>query len=408
MHVRLRSGGSLGVDAAALDTLKQAFGAARFDQGMKELAARPLDVRVQMLAASYSQYQRAAHRWWADVEPSYVRSTHPKRPPIYFVSSNTHAIANLVGGHAYKHRETILDWAEAKDVAGLGARIRKARVNKDESDTSSLAHFLLRSYIHETPDGARMREVRAFEAARGLVHVAEPGHVEVDAQIIDVAKIDPTVLDARLQVPGIERLKESRASIVNIDYPLGMAAYHLLSRVGLGTGELRGVYVMGKAATLNGRIGDVALAHAVYDEHSRNTFLFRNAFASSDIAPYLRYGSVFDNQSALTVRSAFLQNKNYMSAFYKDGYTVLEMEAGPFLSAAYELIHPTRVVTNEIVDLSEAPFELGFLHYASDTPYSRRQSLLSKALGYFGVDSTYACAIAIVRRIFERELARIT
>jgi hypothetical protein len=165
---------------------------------------------------------------------------------------------------------------------------------------------------------------------------------------------------------------------------------------------------MGKAATLNGRIGDVSLARAVYDEHSRNTYLFRNAFTSRDVAPHLRYGSVFDNQSALTVRSAFLQNKNYMSAFYKDGYTVLEMEAGPFLSAAYELIHPTRAVTNEIVDISEAPFELGFLHYASDTPYSRRQSLLSKALGYFGVDSTYACAIAIVRRIFELELARIS
>jgi hypothetical protein len=48
------------------------------------------------------------------------------------------------------------------------------------------------------------------------------------------------------------------------------------------------------------------------------------------------------------------------------------------------------------------------LHYASDTPYSRRQELLSKSLSYFGVDSTYACAIAIVRRIFEREIARVT
>ena len=41
-------------------------------------------------------------------------------------------------------------------------------------------------------------------------------------------------------------------------------------------------------------------------------------------------------------------------------------------------------------------------------PYSRRQSLLSKSLSYFGVDSTYACAIAIMRRILQREVERAT
>jgi hypothetical protein len=96
-----------------------------------------------------------------------------------------------------------------------------------------------------------------------------------------------------------------------------------------------------------------------------------------------------------------------MSTFYRDGYTVLEMEAGPFLSAVYELVYPNRVPTNQIVQLADkTPFDIGILHYASDTPYSRREQLLSKSLSYFGVDSTYACATAIVRRIFEREAAR--
>jgi len=88
-------------------------------------------------------------------------------------------------------------------------------------------------------------------------------------------------------------------------------------------------------------------------------------------------------------------------------YTVLEMEAGPFLSAVYELVHPARIPQDEIVNLSPAvPFDVGFVHYASDTPYSRRQSLLSKSLSYFGVDSTYACAITIVRRILAMEMER--
>ena len=54
---------------------------------------------------------------------------------------------------------------------------------------------------------------------------------------------------------------------------------------------------MGKAATLNGRVGDVSLSGSCYDEHSRNTFLFRNAFGARDVAPCLQHGSVFDNQA---------------------------------------------------------------------------------------------------------------
>jgi hypothetical protein len=84
------------------------------------------------------------------------------------------------------------------------------------------------------------------------------------------------------------------------------------------------------------------------------------------------------------------------------------MEAGPYLSAAYEIAEPRRHPKNEIVSLvDQTNFELGVIHYASDTPYSRRQSLLSKSLSYFGVESTYGCAIAIARRIFTTELARL-
>jgi hypothetical protein len=254
-----------------------------------------------------------------------------------------------------------------------------------------------------------MLEVRGFEQSAGLSHLSTPGHVDVDAQIVELARLDPACLDPRLRVPGLETLRASDAMILNIDYPLGMAAYYLLSRVGQGVGNLRGVYVMGKAATLNGRVGDVSLSGVCYDEHSRNTFLFKNAFGAGDVAPWLRLGSVFDNQSALTVRGAFLQNRQYMTAFYRDGYTVLEMESGPFLGAVYELIYPHALPRDEIVHLSnKVPFDLGFLHYASDTPYSRRQSLLSKSLSYFGVDSTYACAVAIVRRILTQEIARLS
>lgn len=399
-----------GVHVTEIDKLELAFGRGCLEENLNALRNHPLDLRVRMLAASYSQYQRAAQRWWSAVEASYLRQEHPRRPPIYFVSSNTHAIANLVGGYARAHMSEIGAWAKDTNPEGLGEVVESAISRGDQREISSLIYYLLRAYIHDSPapSGQRMNEVRAFERQQGLVHLSGPGRFDVDAQIVELSKLKVEHLDPDLRVPGIEKLVQSDAVLLNIDYPLGMAAYHLLSRVGQGVGDLRGVYVMGKAATLNGRVGDVMLSNTVYDEHSHNTFLFRNALAASAVKPYLKHGSVFDNQAAVTVLSAFLQNKNYMNSLYRRGYTVLEMEAGPFLSAIYELSSPRKVPADEIVNTSaHTPFDVGIVHYASDTPYSRRQSLLSKSLSYFGVDSTYACATAIVRRIFEQEIERV-
>ena len=145
---------------------------------------------------------------------------------------------------------------------------------------------------------------------RGL---AESFHQLGNHVIIAGRRLEPLLAVAEAN-PGIEHLSKSDAVILNIDYPLGMAAYHLLSRLGQAVGDLRGIYVMGKAATLNGRVGDVMLSGNVYDEHSQNTFLFKNAFSAKDVRSFLRYGSVFDNQSALTVRSVSRVGKGDLGA----------------------------------------------------------------------------------------------
>ncbi|MCB0161469.1 MAG: hypothetical protein KDD83_25210, partial [Caldilineaceae bacterium] len=165
---------------------------------------------------------------------------------------------------------------------------------------------------------------------------------------------------------------------------------------------------MGKAATLNGRVGDVMIPNVIYDEHSKNSYLFRNCFTSQDVSPYLNFGTVFDNQKAVTVRGTLLQNRDFMHVFYEEGYTDIEMEAGPYLSAIYEDIYPKRYPVNEIVNLFiNAPYDIGLLHYASDTPISKRQMLLSKSLSYFGVDATYATSVAILRRVLANEVVRM-
>jgi hypothetical protein len=372
-------------------------------QILRDMIAHDCDVFLRLLDGSYREYQRSATRWWNAIAPSV-----PQGRPVYFVSSNSHSLANLLGGYALAHREEIVAFLRRRNFEDLAPRYDDAIAAGNDADATAILYYSLRSFIHEAGNEGRMDAVQQWDRSHGLHAIGSPGKIDVDAQIIDLQKLVVDNLDPRVRVPGIEKLVNSDALIINIDYPLGMAAYHHLSAIALGLGELRGMYIMGKAATLNGRIGDVMISKVVHDEHSRNTYLFRNALVAADVQPFMRHGTVLDNQKALTVRSAFLQNREYMDVFYRDGYTVMEMEAGPYLSSAYEVAEPRRHPQNEIVSLVDSQmFELGIIHYASDTPYSRRQSLLSKSLSYFGMESTYGCAIAIARRIFSNELARL-
>jgi hypothetical protein len=393
---------ALGSGSEDVVRLRAALGPAS-DQILRDMIAHDCDVFLRLLDGSFREYQRSAARWWNAIAPSV-----PQGRPVYFVSSNSHSLANLLGGYARAHREEIVAFLRRRNFEDLAPRYDEAIAAGNEPDATAILYYSLRAFIHEAGNEGRMDAVQQWDKSAGLHALGSPGKIDVDAQIIDLAALAVDNLDPRVRVPGIEKLVDSDALILNIDYPLGMAAYHHLSAIAIGVGEVRGMYIMGKAATLNGRIGDVMISKIVHDEHSNNTYLFKNALVAADVQPFMRHGTVLDNQKALTVRSAFLQNREYMDVFYREGYTVMEMEAGPYLSSAYEVAEPRRHPQNEIVSLVDRQmFELGIIHYASDTPYSRRQSLLSKSLSYFGMESTYGCAIAIARRIFSNELERL-
>ena len=53
-------------------------------------------------------------------------------------------------------------------------------------------------------------------------------------------------------------------------------------------------------------------------------------------------------------------------------------------------------------------FDLGIVHYASDTPYTQARTLGARGLSYRGMDSTYASAIAVARRILQQEGALLS
>jgi hypothetical protein len=376
-----------------------------FIPSLERISRSPLNFRIRLLSGSLSEYRRATHAWWEHIEQSCPELLER---PIYFISSNPHSLVNLLSGFALQHRDILLRYLENsqdKDLLQEWADIRKKNV---PSSQENFLYYVLKKFL-KTPEGYEFREIRdEYEKNCGVTRIDSEHFFDVDVQVIEIGKINPALMDPRLCDTGGDCLTSSDALILNIDYPLGLGAYNILSKVSEHARELLGVYILGKAATLNGIIGDVMITSVVHDEHSRNTYIFPNAFSAAHVSPYLIYGTVLDNQKSVTVRGTFLQNSDYMDVFYREGYTDIEMEAGPYLSAVYEMFRPNRHPVDEFVNLYNIPFDLGILHYASDTPLSKGRNLGASTLSYFGMDPTYATSIAILRRIFSLEESRVS
>jgi hypothetical protein len=289
------------------------------------------------------------------------------------------------------------------DLADEWAKIREDRV---PSNRENFFYYVFKEYLNHREGKKLELDMREHETTLGIQRIPSLHSFDVEAQVIKLSQLQPAAMDSRLG-QDLAFLKNSDALILNIDYPLGMAAYNILFKISEQVGEILGVYVTGKAATLNGVIGDVMIPTVVQDEQSHNTFLFPNSFAASDVIPYVVHGAILDNQKAVTVRGTFLQNDIYMDVFYQEGYTDIEMEAGPYLSAMYEMYRPQRHPINEVVNLYGIPFDVGILHYASDTPLSKGRNLGAGSLSYYGMDSTYGVTIAILQRIFDLERKRL-
>jgi len=71
------------------------------------------------------------------------------------------------------------------------------------------------------------------------------------------------------------------------------------------------------------------------------------------------------------------------------------------------MYRPVRHPVNEIVNLYALPFDLGIIHYVSDTPLSKGRNLGAGSLSYYGMDSTYAASVAVLRRILVKEQERL-
>jgi hypothetical protein len=370
---------------------------------VSEVRERRLNLRIRMLGGSQAGYARMTRRWWAPVRATITDHGLSDRP-IYFVSSNTHSLVNLVTSTAGASEDEIVSFVESRGPDYMVEELERFRDGRTEGSWENFLYYGARLFYEAQPDdGPVWERRRTHEREVGVHHLSSRTGLRVSAQVMELDKLDPAGLDPRLGPIDPERLARTPGVIVNIEYPLGLAAYNILREIAVAHETLKGVYVLGKAATLNADVGDVLISGVIHDEHSGSTYWLDNAFSFDDIAPYLMFGSGLDNQRAVTVKSTFLQNREYLDFYYREAYTVVEMEAGPFCNAVYEIADADRYPSGEAVNFAKLPIDLGIIHYASDTPYTQARTLGARGLSYYGMDSTYASSVAIMRRVFSLE-----
>src|SRR5215471_1650724 len=376
---------------------------ADFEPTLAHAGRHQCNLTMRMVGGSHIGYARGAGRWWLPIQAA-IDELGLADAPVYFVSSNVHSLVNVLSGVARRFEPEIVDFTRREDPE-LADELARVESGRTPASRDNWLYFAARTLFDRHPRAAELRRKRTeMEREVGIRHIA-PQSMGIDsaAQVVRLSGLDPTCLDPRVGTVDAEALRRSSAAIVNIDYPLGLAAYHILRQVAEASPWLLGVYVMGKAATLNADVGDVMIPNVVYNEHSGNTYWLDNCFAAADVQPNLVYGSALDNQRAVTVRGTFLQNRDYLDFYYQGRYTAVEMEAGPYLDACYEIGQSERYPVGESVNMAQLNFELGIVHYASDTPYTQARTLGARGLSYRGMDSTYASAIAVARRILQQE-----
>lgn len=356
---------------------------------LQRIYKHPQNLRLRLLAASWIDYTKTTQRWWKNIAISLADTHHISRQKIYFVSSNSHSLLNLVTGFALKSKKELLQFAP-KNYSELLPFIHQ----------NDLLYYLSR-YL-----GSNKKYQSSWQKLQnhlGIITIPSENYLDINTQIIPVSSLlKSKYLDPRLKISKPSKIAKSDALIFNIDYPLGFAAYHILNEVLENVAQVKGVYILGKAAVLNSEIGDLEIPRLSFDEHTQNSYVYKNCF--NTFFPYTNtQGSILTHQKSVAVFGTFLENEALLKKYSENNLTIIEMETGPYLSAVTEATYDQQTPRGIMIDLNSAPFDIGIINYTSDTPYSKAKNLGAGSLNLAGIEPVYLGSLAILQRIINLE-----
>jgi len=352
----------------------------------KDISRQKRNYTVKLKTTSNNHYDFQAWRWALHIVRRMGQSNMLDRD-IYIVSSNLHALSNLLAGYPRQIKTELRRYSK-KIKLPTGA----AKLDKEDK-----RYLLLKEYLGDNSYTKRMHK-RHHDSKCGIRFLKDFTLEHLEAQAIDLERLDRKFID-----PRIKKIvkKNKNAAILNIDYPFGDEAYyackHLLAILGE---KVKGIYIMGKAGALVGDVGDIVIPDEVYDETSNLNFNINNAVKKH--AHGMKKVNVHKDISVAAVHGTILSTKETLRAFKAQNIVTVEMESGPFMKAIYDHYIERHVYSSADVDLTGVPPKIGIVYYVSDIPLNPEKTLGAGHIPIKGFHSTYQAAIATLESIFEQ------
>jgi hypothetical protein len=196
--------------------------------------------------------------------------------------------------------EAIFDYVRQANDAALTCRVDYVRL-RDEMNNNKTS-CTTRCDVRQPPEIDRCR--LEAESAHGNHRV--PASTALTSRRGDRADSStrtrgPRLLcfDLRSCAPG-----DSEAGDHHIDYPLGMAAYHVLANISEYVSQIQGIYLIGKAATLKRADRRCAVANVIIRTQPELVPV-GNSLTASDLLPYLTSSSLLDSRRCHRARHFF-------------------------------------------------------------------------------------------------------
>src|SRR5256714_1825873 len=157
---------------------------------------------LRFLGGSHVGYVRATRQWWSPVE-NLLDTRALQDRPVYFVSSNTHSLVNLMSGSLLNREDELTTFALSGDDPYLADECRKLQEGTVPGNWQNFLYFVAREWIR-TPAGKEFARTRIYEEQeRGIWHVGARHGLEIDAQVFELAKLRHMEIDPRCRMSGI-------------------------------------------------------------------------------------------------------------------------------------------------------------------------------------------------------------
>lgn len=148
---------------------------------------RSVSFNVTLLSGSYVEYAKATQHWWNHIDRKlHFLGLHNR--PVYFISSNTHSITNLLTRFAAKNEDLLINYLYKIKDHNLIRLWEEINSGDFLANRENFLYYIAKKYAKIHPNFLKNRE--ETENRLGIHAIPALHYLDIDAQVIEVAKLN--------------------------------------------------------------------------------------------------------------------------------------------------------------------------------------------------------------------------